>query len=138
MNDEAPAVEVDVLAVIRGSRELRAAISLSVLRGQVAGLLGRHGGGKTGGKTIVLPSIVGVHVVAPGTVTVRGEIVGSTRHQGSTTAATRWSAATLSLNLRSTVVSSSATLASRALQLPSTLSTSSTPPGWTRRTSSSG
>jgi ABC-2 type transport system ATP-binding protein len=72
-NDQAPAVVVDGLRVIRGSREVLPGISLSVPRGQVVGLLGPSGGGKT----TLLRSIVGVQVVAGGTVTVLGEPAGS-------------------------------------------------------------
>jgi ABC-2 type transport system ATP-binding protein len=73
MNDQAPAVVVDGLRVIRGSHEVLPGISLSVPRGQVVGLLGPSGGGKT----TLLRSIVGVQVVAGGTVTVLGEPAGS-------------------------------------------------------------
>jgi ABC-2 type transport system ATP-binding protein len=72
-NDQAPAVVVDGLRVIRGSREVLPGISLCVPRGQVVGLLGPSGGGKT----TLLRSIVGVQVVAGGTVTVLGEPAGS-------------------------------------------------------------
>ena len=73
MNDETPAVVVDDLHVIRGSREVLPGISLSVPRGQVVGLLGPSGSGKT----TLLRAIVGVQVVAGGTVTVLGEPAGS-------------------------------------------------------------
>ena len=73
INDLAPAVEVDGLRVIRGSREVLHSVSLSVPRGQVVGLLGPSGGGKT----TLLRAIVGVQVVAGGTVTVLGEPAGS-------------------------------------------------------------
>ena len=73
MNDQAPAVVVDGLRVIRGSREVLPGISLSVPRGQVVGLLGPSGSGKT----TLLRSIVGVQILAGGTVTVLGEPAGS-------------------------------------------------------------
>ena len=73
MNYEAPAVVVDGLCVIRGPLEVLPGISLSVPRGQVVGLLGPSGSGKT----TLLRSIVGVQVVAGGTVTVLGEPAGS-------------------------------------------------------------
>src|SRR5665811_891891 len=73
MNSEAPAVVVDDLHVIRGSREVLPGISLSVPRGQVVGLLGPNGGGKT----TLLRSIVGVQIIAGGTVSVLGEPAGS-------------------------------------------------------------
>jgi len=47
MNDQTPAVVVDDLHVFRGSREVLPGISLTVPRGQVVGLLGPNGGGKT-------------------------------------------------------------------------------------------
>ena len=73
MNEHAPVVAVDGLRVIRGSREVLPGISLSVPRGQVVGLLGPSGGGKT----TLLRSIVGVQILAGGTVTVLGEPAGS-------------------------------------------------------------
>ncbi|MHB1472913.1 MAG: ABC transporter ATP-binding protein [Dermatophilaceae bacterium] len=73
MNYETPAVVVDDLHVIRGSREVLPGISLSVPHGQVVGLLGPSGSGKT----TLLRSIVGVQVLAGGTVTVLGEPSGS-------------------------------------------------------------
>jgi ABC-2 type transport system ATP-binding protein len=73
MNNEPAAVVVDGLRVVRGSREVLPGISLSVPSGQVVGLLGPSGGGKT----TLLRSIVGVQVVAAGTVTVLGEPAGS-------------------------------------------------------------
>jgi len=73
MNDQTPAVVVDDLHVFRGSREVLPGISLTVPRGQVVGLLGPNGGGKT----TLLRSIVGVQIVAGGTVTVLGEPAGS-------------------------------------------------------------
>ena len=74
MNNEPPAaVVVDGLRVVRGSREVLPGISLSVPRGQVVGLLGPSGSGKT----TLLRAIVGVQLVAGGTVTVLGEPAGS-------------------------------------------------------------
>ena len=73
MNYEAPAVVVDGLRVFRGSREVLPGISLTVPRGQVVGLLGPSGGGKT----TLLRSIVGVQILAGGTVSVLGEPAGS-------------------------------------------------------------
>ena len=72
-NNETPAVVVDNLHVFRGTREVLPGISLTVPRGQVVGLLGPNGGGKT----TLLRSIVGVQIVASGTVTVLGEPAGS-------------------------------------------------------------
>jgi len=73
MTHETAAIVVDDLRVTRGDREVLPGISLSVPRGQVVGLLGPSGGGKT----TLLRSIVGVQVVAGGTVTVLGEPAGS-------------------------------------------------------------
>ena len=73
MNDQTPAILVEGLRVIRGSREVLPGLSLSVPRGQVVGLLGPSGGGKT----TLLRSIVGVQVIAGGMVTVLGEPAGS-------------------------------------------------------------
>src|SRR5476649_2915484 len=73
MNDHDPAVVVDSLRVVRGSREVLPGISFSVPRGQVVGLLGPSGGGKT----TLLRSLVGVQVIAGGSVTVLGEPAGS-------------------------------------------------------------
>jgi len=73
MNNQSSAVVVDGLRVVRGSREVLPGISLSVPPGQVVGLLGPSGGGKT----TLLRSIVGVQVIAGGTVTVLGEPAGS-------------------------------------------------------------
>jgi ABC-2 type transport system ATP-binding protein len=73
MNNQTSAVVVDGLRVIRGSHEVLPGVSLSVPRGQVVGLLGPSGGGKT----TLLRSIVGVQVIAGGTVTVLGEPAGS-------------------------------------------------------------
>ena len=72
-SEQVPAVVVDGLRVIRGSHQVLPGISLSVPRGQVVGLLGPSGGGKT----TLLRSIVGVQVVAGGSVTVLGEPAGS-------------------------------------------------------------
>jgi ABC-2 type transport system ATP-binding protein len=72
-SDRTPAVVVDGLRVFRGSREVLPGISLTVPRGQVVGLLGPNGGGKT----TLLRSIVGVQIIAGGSVTVLGEPAGS-------------------------------------------------------------
>jgi ABC-2 type transport system ATP-binding protein len=73
MNNQDSAVVVDGLRVVRGSREVLPGISLTVPRGQVVGLLGPSGGGKT----TLLRAIVGVQIIAGGTVTVLGEAAGS-------------------------------------------------------------
>lgn len=64
---------VQDLRVRRGSREVLPGIALSVRRGQVVGLLGPSGGGKT----TLLRAIVGVQRVQGGTVTVLGHPAGS-------------------------------------------------------------
>ncbi|MGN6635624.1 MAG: ABC transporter ATP-binding protein [Oryzihumus sp.] len=68
-----PAVVVDGLRVVRGDREVLPGVSLTVPRGEVVGLLGPSGGGKT----TLLRSIVGVQVVHGGTVSVLGQPAGS-------------------------------------------------------------
>jgi len=73
MNNQPPAVVVDGLRVVRGSHEVLPGVSLTVPRGQVVGLLGPSGSGKT----TLLRAIVGVQVVAGGTVMVLGEPAGS-------------------------------------------------------------
>jgi ABC-2 type transport system ATP-binding protein len=67
------AVAVEHLRVLRGAREVLPDISLTVPRGQVVGLLGPSGGGKT----TLLRSIVGVQVVAGGSIEVLGLAAGS-------------------------------------------------------------
>ena len=67
------AVTVDGLRVRRGGREVVQDVSFAVGRGKVTGLLGPSGCGKT----TVLRSIVGVQIVAGGTVTVLGHPAGS-------------------------------------------------------------
>ncbi len=61
------------LRVRRGSREVLPGISLTVPRGQVVGLLGPSGGGKT----TLLRCVVGVQTVQSGTVTVLGQPAGA-------------------------------------------------------------
>jgi len=67
------AVVVDGLRVIRGGREVVRSISFEVPRGSVTGLIGPNGCGKT----TLMRSIVGVQIVAGGTVTVLGLPAGS-------------------------------------------------------------
>jgi ABC-2 type transport system ATP-binding protein len=67
-----PAVVVDRLRVVRGGREVLPDLSLAVPPGQVVGLLGPSGGGKT----TLMRSIVGVQQIAGGTVTVLGRPAG--------------------------------------------------------------
>jgi len=69
----AAAVEVDHLRVVRGGRVVLPDLSVAVPAGQVVGLLGPSGGGKT----TLMRAVVGVQVVESGTVTVLGEPAGS-------------------------------------------------------------
>lgn len=72
MNSE-PAVRVRGLRVVRGGREVLPGIDLDVARGTVTGLLGPSGCGKT----TLMRAVVGVQVVAGGTVEVLGRPAGS-------------------------------------------------------------
>jgi ABC-2 type transport system ATP-binding protein len=67
------AIVVENLRVVRGTREVLPDLSLRVPRGQVVGLLGPSGGGKS----TLMRAIVGVQVVAGGRVSVLGEDAGS-------------------------------------------------------------
>jgi ABC-2 type transport system ATP-binding protein len=67
------AVVADGLRVIRGTREVLHDVSFAVERGSITGLLGPSGCGKT----TLMRSVVGVQIVAGGTVTVLGEPAGS-------------------------------------------------------------
>ncbi len=67
------AVVVEHLRVVRGGRDVLPDLSLTVPRGQVVGLLGPSGGGKS----TLMRAVVGVQVVESGTVTVLGEPAGS-------------------------------------------------------------
>lgn len=61
------------LRVVRGGREVLHGITCDVPRGSVVGLLGPSGCGKT----TLMRALVGVQIVASGTVTVLGEPAGS-------------------------------------------------------------
>jgi ABC-2 type transport system ATP-binding protein len=63
-----PAIEVAGLRVVRGEREVLHGVDLDVGSGSVTGLLGPSGCGKT----TLLRSIVGVQLIAAGTVKVLG------------------------------------------------------------------
>jgi ABC-2 type transport system ATP-binding protein len=67
------AIDVERLRVVRGGREVIPELSLRIRRGLVTGLLGPSGSGKT----TLLRAIVGVQIVAGGTVRVLGEPAGS-------------------------------------------------------------
>lgn len=63
-----PAVSVEHLRVVRSHREVLHDLTCTIPRGQVVGLLGPSGGGKT----TFMRCVVGVQLVAGGTVTVLG------------------------------------------------------------------
>src|SRR5690625_1135617 len=67
-----PAVKVRDLVVRRGGRRVLDGVSLDIPPGQVTGLLGPSGSGKT----TLLRSVVGVQVIASGSVTVLGRPAG--------------------------------------------------------------
>lgn len=70
---EDAAISVRGLVVSRGGREILHDLSLEVVRGSVTGLLGPSGCGKT----TLMRAIVGVQIVAGGTVEVLGAAAGS-------------------------------------------------------------
>ncbi len=67
------AVLIEALDVVRGSTHALRAVSASIPRGRVTGLLGPSGSGKT----TLIRAIVGVQVVRSGSVTVFGHAAGS-------------------------------------------------------------
>jgi ABC-2 type transport system ATP-binding protein len=67
------AIVVEHLRVVRGKRLVIPDLSMTVPTGQVVGLLGPSGGGKS----TLMRALVGVQVVESGTVTVLGEPAGS-------------------------------------------------------------
>ena len=70
----APAVQCTELRVVRGKRVVLPGLNVTIAPGRITGLLGPSGSGKT----TLLRSIVGVQVVAGGTVSVLGVPAGST------------------------------------------------------------
>jgi ABC-2 type transport system ATP-binding protein len=72
-NSAAPAIRIAGLRVLRGGRPVIDDLSLAVPRGQLIGLLGPSGCGKT----TLMRCIVGVQVIASGTVDVLGVSAGS-------------------------------------------------------------
>jgi ABC-2 type transport system ATP-binding protein len=68
-----PAVRVRDLRVVRGGREVLHGLTFDIPRGSIVGLLGPSGCGKT----TLIRALVGVQIVAGGTVTVLGEPAGS-------------------------------------------------------------
>jgi ABC-2 type transport system ATP-binding protein len=73
MKNGAPAIRIEGLRVIRGHRLVLDNVSLAVPRGSVTGLLGPSGSGKT----TLMRAIVGVQIIAAGTVEVLGLPAGS-------------------------------------------------------------
>jgi ABC-2 type transport system ATP-binding protein len=69
----APAIDVSVLRVVRGSAEVLHDVDLQVPAGQITGLLGPSGCGKS----TLMRAIVGVQIVEGGSVTVLGAPAGS-------------------------------------------------------------
>src|SRR5919198_3128003 len=69
----APAVSIEGLRVDRGGARVLHDVTLSVSAGRVTGLLGPSGCGKT----TLMRAVVGVQIVAGGTVTVLGSPAGS-------------------------------------------------------------
>lgn len=67
------AVEIEGLRVVRGGRTVLPGLSVGVPAGQVVGLLGPSGSGKS----TLIRAVVGVQVVAAGSVRVLGEPAGS-------------------------------------------------------------
>jgi ABC-type multidrug transport system ATPase subunit len=67
------AISIQDLRVVRGGKEVLHGIGLAVQAGKVTGLLGPSGSGKT----TLIRSIVGVQIVAGGTVTVLGLAAGT-------------------------------------------------------------
>jgi ABC-2 type transport system ATP-binding protein len=75
MTESAPTwvIECKDLRVVRGDRQFLTGLDLAIRGGRITGLLGPSGSGKT----TLLRSIVGVQIVAGGTVTVLGDTAGS-------------------------------------------------------------
>jgi ABC-2 type transport system ATP-binding protein len=73
MNNDVPAVRVHGLQVVRGGRTVLDGVSFDIPRGSVTGLLGPSGCGKS----TLMRSVVGVQVVAGGTVEVLGHPAGA-------------------------------------------------------------
>jgi ABC-2 type transport system ATP-binding protein len=73
VSDQPPAIETGALRVVRGKNEVLHSLDLTVPSGSITGLLGPSGCGKS----TLMRSIVGVQIVASGTVTVLGQPAGT-------------------------------------------------------------
>jgi len=73
MATQSAAITVENLRVVRGGKPVIADLTVEVPRGQVVGLLGPSGSGKS----TLIRAIVGVQIVAGGTVVVLGESAGA-------------------------------------------------------------
>jgi ABC-2 type transport system ATP-binding protein len=73
MKNSLPAITIEGLRVLRGGHEVIHGLDLTVPSGEIVGLLGPNGCGKT----TLIRSIMGVQVVAGGSVTVLGHPAGS-------------------------------------------------------------
>ncbi|MFL6101473.1 MAG: ABC transporter ATP-binding protein [Actinomycetales bacterium] len=94
-----PAVLVQGLRVLRGGREVLPGLDLSVPRGQVVGLLGPSGGGKT----TLMRCIVGVQRTSGGSVTVLGQPAGDRSLRGSVAYMTQAPSVYADLSVRANV-----------------------------------
>ncbi|WP_460626535.1 ABC transporter ATP-binding protein [Intrasporangium mesophilum] len=72
-NGDGPAISIRGLKVVRGKRSVIPGLDLDIPSGQVVGLLGPSGSGKS----TLMRCIVGVQIIASGTVTVLGQEAGS-------------------------------------------------------------
>lgn len=72
-NSSEPAIAIDNLRVTRGTRLVLPGLSVSIPGGQLVGLIGPSGGGKS----TLMRAIVGVQVIDSGTVEVLGQEAGS-------------------------------------------------------------
>ncbi len=77
MRPVGPAVEVRALTVDRGGKRVLHSLSFDVEQGRITGLLGPSGCGKT----TLMRCVVGVQIVASGSVSVLGRAAGSLRER---------------------------------------------------------
>ena len=73
MPQDAAAIQIEGLRVVRGGNEVLKDVSVEIERGSVTGLLGPSGTGKT----TLIRAIVGVQIVQGGSVTVLGHPAGT-------------------------------------------------------------